>query len=111
MFWNSGLLFNLAASITQTVFDGGTLKYRQRAAEEGVRQMAAQYQSTVITAFQNVADTLYAVHSDAEAFGAAAEVERTTKISMELMRNQHTRGYIDRLALINAEQTYRQASL
>jgi NodT family efflux transporter outer membrane factor (OMF) lipoprotein len=111
MFWNSGLLFNLAASITQTVFDGGTLKYRQTAMEEGVRQMAAQYQSTVITAFQNVADTLYAVHADAEAFKASADVERTTKIAMELMRNQHTRGYIDRLALINAEQTYRQASL
>jgi NodT family efflux transporter outer membrane factor (OMF) lipoprotein len=111
MFWNSGTFFSLAASITQTIFDGGTLKYRQRAMEEGVRQMAAQYQLTVITAYQNVADALYAVHSDAEAFSAAAEVERTTKISMELMRNQHTRGYIDRLALIGAEQTYRQASL
>ncbi|MEI7612555.1 MAG: efflux transporter outer membrane subunit [Betaproteobacteria bacterium] len=111
MFWNSGQLFNLAASITQTVFDGGTLKYRQRAMEEGVRQMAAQYQLTVITAFQNVADALYAVHSDAEAFSAAADVERSTKISMDLMRNQHTRGYIDRLALIGAEQNYRQAAL
>jgi NodT family efflux transporter outer membrane factor (OMF) lipoprotein len=111
MFWSSGTFFNLAANITQTIFDGGTLKYRQRAMEEGVRQMAAQYQLTIITAYQNVADALYAVHSDAEAFSAAAEVERTTKISMELMRNQHTRGYIDRLALIGAEQNYRQAAL
>ncbi len=111
MFWNSGVLFNLAANMTQSVFDGGTLKYRQRAMEEGVRQMAAQYQSTVIAAFQNVADALYAVHSDAQAFSAAADVERTTKISMELMRKQHTRGYIDRLALIGAEQNYRQASM
>lgn len=111
MFWNSGLLFNLAASITQTIFDGGTLKYRQRSMEEGVRQMAAQYQSTVITAFQNVADTLYAIQSDAEAFKAAAELEQASRTSLELMRKQHLRGYIDRLALINAEQSYRQASL
>lgn len=111
MFWDSGRFFNLAAGIAQPIFDGGTLRHRQRAAEEGLRQAAAQYQSTVITAFQNVADTLHAIHADADAFNAAAEVERTAKVSLELIRRQFSKGYIDRIALINAEQIYRQAAM
>lgn len=111
MFWGSGRFFNLAAGIAQPIFDGGTLRHRQRAAEEGVRQATAQYQSTVITAFQNVADTLHAIHADADAFNAAADVERTAKVSLELLRRQFSKGYIDRIALINAEQSYRQAAM
>ncbi len=111
MFWDSGKFFNLAAGIAQPIFDGGTLRHRQRAAEEGLRQATAQYQSTVITAFQNVADTLHAIHADADAFNAAAEVERTAKVSLELMRRQFSKSYIDRIALINAEQSYRQAAM
>jgi len=111
MLWNSGLFFNIAASITQTIFDGGTLKHRQRAVEEGVNQAAAQYQATVISAFQNVADTLDAIHADADTLNAAAEVERSAGVSRDLIRKQFGRGYIDRLALISSEQAYRQAAL
>ena len=111
MFWSSGQFFNLAANITVPLFDGGTLRHRQRGAEEAYRQSAAQYRATVINAFQNVADTLHAIHSDAQALQAAVEVERTARVSLELIRRQLNRGYVDRLALIGAEQTYRQASL
>lgn len=111
MFWSSGTFFNLAGNITQPIFDAGTLKHRERAADEALRQAAAQYKSTVITAFQNVADTLQAIHSDADALNAAAEVQRTAQTSLSLIRRQLVRGYVDRLSLINAEQTYRQACL
>ena len=111
MFWNSGKFFNLAAGITQPIFDGGTLRFRQTAAEEGLRLAAAQYRATVITAYQNVADTLHALHADADALSAASDVERTAKTSLELIRRQWTKGYVDRLALISAEQVYRQAAL
>ncbi|MNI97516.1 Outer membrane efflux protein [compost metagenome] len=67
MFWNSGKFFELAANISMPLLDGGVLRHRQRAAEESYKQAAAQYKETVITAFQNVADTLHAIHADAEA--------------------------------------------
>ena len=51
----------LAANLTQPIFQGGTLLHRQRAAEAAYEQAAAQYRSTVLTAFQNVADTLHAI--------------------------------------------------
>ena len=111
MFWNSGKFFDLALNMTQPLFAGGTLLHRERAAREALRQAAAQYRSTVLIAFQNVADTLHAIHTDAEALKATAEVADTARASLDLTRRQHQRGYLDRLALIAAEQTYRQAQL
>ena len=66
----------LAGNLTQPVFQGGTLLHRQRAAEAAYDQAAAQYRGTVLTAFQNVADTLYAIQCDADALKAAVAAER-----------------------------------
>ncbi|MEB0114853.1 TolC family protein, partial [Variovorax sp. RTB1] len=54
-FWGIG------ANLVQPLFDAGTLMHRQRAAEATQAQAAAQYRSTVLGAFQNVADTLNAI--------------------------------------------------
>lgn len=111
MFWSSGRFFELAANLSMPLFDGGVLRHRQRAAEESYKQAAAQYKETVITSFQNVADTLHAIHADAESFKLAADVADTTKTALDLTQRQHARGYVDRLTLITAEQGYRQAAL
>jgi NodT family efflux transporter outer membrane factor (OMF) lipoprotein len=66
------LFWTLAANATQTVFDGFTLEQRQRAAEAGWDQAAEQYQSAVVTAFQNVADALQAIERDQQAVRWAA---------------------------------------
>jgi NodT family efflux transporter outer membrane factor (OMF) lipoprotein len=100
MFWGSGQFFSLGANIAQTLFDGGTLKNRQRAAEAALQQANAQYQLTVITAFQNVADVLQAVVADAQALQASDEAERAARTALDLLRRQWTLGYIDRLALV-----------
>jgi outer membrane protein TolC len=60
------LFWTVAGSVTQTVFDGFTLEQRQRAAEAGWEQAAQQYQTAVVTAFQNVADALQAIERDKE---------------------------------------------
>ena len=52
------------ANASQTIFDGFTLQQRQRAAEAGFDQAAAQYRLAVLTGFQNVADALYAIRHD-----------------------------------------------
>ena len=55
---------------------GGTLAARERAARAGYDQAAAQYRASVIAAFQNVADALYALQFDAEALKAQAAAEQ-----------------------------------
>ena len=101
----------LAANVTQPIFQGGTLLHRQRAAEEAYKQAEAQYRSTVLTAFQNVADVLHAIQSDAEAVKAAVAADKAAAQSLEIARRQLELGDISYLALLNAEQTYQQTSI
>jgi NodT family efflux transporter outer membrane factor (OMF) lipoprotein len=111
MFKDAGKFFSIAGMVSQLIFDGGTLKHRQRAAEETLTQAAAQYRGTVLTAFQNVADTLHALHADADALKAAVRAERAAKVALDIARKQQEVGYINYLSLLSAEQAYQQASM
>jgi NodT family efflux transporter outer membrane factor (OMF) lipoprotein len=104
-FWDAG------ASLTQTLFDAGALIHKKRAAEAALDQAAAQYRAAVILACQNVADTLRALESDADALKASAEAERAAKKSFELAQRQRTLGTISLVAVLNAEQAYNTAAL
>jgi outer membrane protein TolC len=95
--------------LTQPIFEGGTLLHRERAARAAYEQSAAQYRSTVVTALQNVADSLRALEFDADALKAAARSERAAARSLELVRAQLRLGAVNYLALLNAQTTYQQA--
>jgi NodT family efflux transporter outer membrane factor (OMF) lipoprotein len=101
--------WTLAANLTQPIFQGGALLHRQRAAESAYDQAAAQYRGVVLTAFQNVADTLHAIQSDADALKATVAAERAAAKSLAIARSQLELGQINYLALLNAEQTYQQS--
>jgi outer membrane protein TolC len=111
MFRHGGPFWNLVGDVTQPLFQGGTLLHRKRAAQQALKQAAAQYQSAVITAYQNVADTLHASLSDAEAFTAEVEAERAAKVTYDLTLRQMQVGYINTLTLLIAETAYDQALL
>jgi NodT family efflux transporter outer membrane factor (OMF) lipoprotein len=98
--------YTLAAGVTAPIFDGFTLYNRQKAAEAALAQAEAQYRSAVITAFQNVADALRALQSDARAVKAAVHAEETAKASLDIVQKQLEEGQINQLALLNAQQTY-----
>ncbi len=102
-FWSVG------ASLSQTLFAGGALVHRKRAADAAMDQAGAIYQSTVLTAFQNVADALHAIETDADAIRAASRSEAATHLSFDVARRQLDLGAVSSLALISAEQSYQQA--
>ena len=102
-FWDVG------ANVTQPIFQGGTLLHRERAARAAFTQASEQYRSTVLTAFQNVADTLNALQQDADALKAAAAAKDAAAVTLDLARKQFQAGYVNYLALLNAEQSYQQA--
>jgi NodT family efflux transporter outer membrane factor (OMF) lipoprotein len=105
------MFYTLIGSAAQSVFDGGTLLHKQRAAEAAYAQADAQYRSTVITAFQNVADCLRAIQADARTLKAAIYAETAAQKSLDLTRQQLHLGQINNLTLLNAQQTYLQASI
>jgi NodT family efflux transporter outer membrane factor (OMF) lipoprotein len=101
--------WTIAGGITQPIFEGGALMHKERAARAAYVQAAEQYRSTVLTAFQNVADTLNALEQDAEALKAAAAAEAAAKLTLDLATRQMETGYTSYLTLLGAEATYQQA--
>jgi NodT family efflux transporter outer membrane factor (OMF) lipoprotein len=111
LFRGGGAFWTIVGGVTQPVFEGGTLLHTKRAADAALRQAAAQYQSTVLTAYQNVADTLHASLSDADALAGAVESENASKVAYDLTRRQMEAGYVNYPTLLSAETTYNQALL
>jgi NodT family efflux transporter outer membrane factor (OMF) lipoprotein len=104
-------VWSIAGSVAQTLFDGGTLLHRKRAAEADFDEAAAQYRSTVIKAFQNVADALAALRFDAETLRAQATADRSAEDNLKLARDQFQFGAITYLTLLDAQRTYQQARI
>ena len=103
--------WGLGAAATAPLFQGGTLLHQERAARAACVQAAEQYRSTVLTAFQNVADTLAALEQDAEGLKAAATAAEDAKITLDLSKRQWQDGYISFLVLLSAEQAWQQARI
>ena len=104
-FWSVG------AALTQPVFDGGALLHKERAARAAYQQAAQQYRSTVLAAFQNVADVLTALEQDAEALKAAAASADAAKTTLDGVQAQLRDGYAGYPAVLAAEQAYGQAEM
>jgi NodT family efflux transporter outer membrane factor (OMF) lipoprotein len=104
-FWDAG------ASLTQTLFNGGALLHKRRAADAALDQAGAQYRAAVILGCQNVADTLRALQADADGLQASAEADRAARRTFELARSQYQLGTLSFVAVLNAEQIYNQAEI
>jgi NodT family efflux transporter outer membrane factor (OMF) lipoprotein len=103
--------WSLGAQATAPIFQGGTLLHQERAAKAAYIQAAEQYRSTVLTAFQNVADTLTALEQDAEGVKAAAAAADAAKVTLDLAQRQWRDGYAGYLSLLSAEQADSQARI
>jgi len=109
MFAAGNPFWAVAGNVALSIFDAGTLLFRERAAEAAFEQAAAQYRSIVIGAFQNVADTLYALQADAESLKAAVAAERAARTTLDITLRQRELGAVNYLALLSAQQAYQQA--
>ncbi|TMJ24495.1 MAG: efflux transporter outer membrane subunit [Alphaproteobacteria bacterium] len=100
-----------AGNVLQTLLDGGALSAKKRAAQAGLEQADAQYRSTVLTAFRNVADTLRAIEYDALSLRAAAAAEQATLTSLTIARRRLELGDTTYVFVLTAELAYQQALL
>jgi NodT family efflux transporter outer membrane factor (OMF) lipoprotein len=111
MFRAGGPFWNVIGGVTQPVFAGGTLLHTKRAADQALLEAAAQYQTAVLNAYQNVADTLHAMVADADELAAAAEAERASKVALDVTHQRMQDGYTDYLTDLAADMAYNQAVL
>jgi NodT family efflux transporter outer membrane factor (OMF) lipoprotein len=111
LFSPAGIVWSIASSISQPIFEGGTLSARKRAAQAALEVAAAQYSSTVNTAFQNVANALVAIERDAETLRASLAAQKTAAASLAVARSQYTAGAGTYLNVLTAEQADYSARL
>ncbi len=104
-------VWSLIGGLTQPIFKGGQLLHQRRAAVDAAQEAAANYKATVITAFQNVADTLYALQADADALAAQSAAERSAAESLTLVQAQYKSGGTSYVQVLTAEQTYQNAAV
>ncbi len=98
--------WSLAAGLVQPIFNGGSLRAKKRAAVAAYDAAQAQYQSTVLNAFLDVANALRAIDTDADAVNANAEAERLANESLGLVSRQYQLGAVSYLASLDAQRTY-----
>jgi outer membrane protein TolC len=108
--WPPFLFWSIAGSAAQTLFDGMSLAQKQRAAEAGLDRSEALYRSTVITAFQNVADVLQTMEADRRSFVVARRGMEAAKVNLDRTRMLLAKRLASAVQVLNAQQLYAQAS-
>jgi len=103
--------FSIVGGLTQAIFDGGTLKHRQRQAEALLDQAREQYRSTLLTAVQNVADVLSAVTTDADGLVSAQAADAAARRGLRVATLQNAYGQTSGMTRLNAEVVALQADL
>ena len=111
LFGTGTSLWSVAGGLTQPLFKGGQLLHQRRAAVAAAEEADSNYRSTVITAFQNVSDALYALSADAEALAAQDLAERTAAESLKLVQAQYQSGAASYLQVLTSEQSYQNAEV
>lgn len=111
LFNPAGIVWSIAGSLAQPVFEGGTLRAKKRAAEAAVDVAAAQYSSTVNSAFQDVANALVAINRDAQTLAANREAQKTAAASLAVAEAQYRAGAGTYLNVLSAEQSDQSARL
>ncbi|WP_286835525.1 efflux transporter outer membrane subunit [Pseudomonas sp. PGPPP1] len=104
-------VWSLAGAIAQPIFDAGALEHRKRAAVAAYDESAARYRGTVITAFQDVANSLRALEADADALNQQVVAERSAQANLDLVQAQFKLGAVAYINLLNAQQSYQNTVL
>ena len=104
------LFWSIAGSAAQTLFDGMSLEQKQRAAEAGLDRSEALYSSTVIAAFQNVADVLQTMEADRRSFVAARRGAVAARGNLDLTRKLLSMRQASAVQMLSAQQLFAQAS-
>jgi NodT family efflux transporter outer membrane factor (OMF) lipoprotein len=106
---HSDQAWSVAAGITEPLFHGGALLHKQKAAEAVLDQTRAQYRSTVIAAFQNVADILQAIEHDADALAADAAAVQAAHQALDIAQARARLGSVSGGSVLGIQQSYQTA--
>ena len=99
----SGKFWSIGPSATIPIFQGTTLWFGRKAAIDAYQQSRANYRQTVLSAFEQVADSLKALEHDAEGLQAQVEAKRAAGEELKLLQANYHAGLVDYLAVLTAD--------
>jgi NodT family efflux transporter outer membrane factor (OMF) lipoprotein len=111
LFPGNGRAWSFGADATAPLFEGGTLWFKRKSAIDSYRQTMAAYRQTVLSAFEQVADTLRALDHDAAALAAEEEALEAATQSLHLIQINYEAGLATYLDVLNADTQYHQAEI
>ncbi len=108
----SGTSFwSLQAQLAGSIFSGGSAWFGRRAAIDAYDASLAAYRQTVLTALDQVADTMSALGHDAQALRAQSAALAAAAEALKLTRVNYDAGTAGYLELLSADSQYQQARL
>lgn len=111
LFTSAGSVWSAGLSLTQPIFHGGELIAKRKAAIEDYDAAIANYQQTVLNAFQNVADTLTALNQDAATLQASQIAAKAAQQTFANADARYRLGGTSYPAMVQSEQHWQNARL
>lgn len=100
---------SLAGNILAPIFTGGRLTGNLEAVTARQKELAAQYQKTVLTAFQEVEDALATLRSNNEQAVLSRESVRESQNAYDIAKARFDAGAVDYLNLLETQRSLYQA--
>ena len=101
----------LGAGLTAPVFHGGELHARKREAQDAARVALANYQQTVLDAFNQVADLLQAIAHDNQAYADQTRALDAAAARVEMLHKAQAAGGASAVQLLHAERDLHRVRL
>ncbi len=104
-------VWNLGASLSQPIFNGGSLRAEKRKAVAAYEEAGSVYQQTVLQAFREVADVLRAIDHDAQALQAQTDAAAQAETAYQIASQRYSAGGISQVALLDAQRQQLETAL
>jgi outer membrane protein TolC len=94
----------VGAGLTAPIFHGGELQARKREAQDAARAALADYQQTVLAAFNQVADQLQAIAHDNQAYEDQTKALVAAQERVDMLRKAEVAGGATAVQVLHAER-------
>jgi NodT family efflux transporter outer membrane factor (OMF) lipoprotein len=107
----AGAAWSLLGGLAAPIFHGGELSARKRAAQDAYRATFADYQQTVLAAFQQIADNLHGLVNAADAVRTEQQALESASAALRLTRLGYGVGNAGIVQVLDAQRLQQLAEL
>ncbi|MFN7835614.1 MAG: efflux transporter outer membrane subunit [Burkholderiaceae bacterium] len=111
LFTEPSKIFQIAGALAQPIFQGGKLRFFEKAARARQEQALTTYQSTIRNAFRDVADALVVQTSSRERLEAERRRAHALEEAVRLAQLRYDQGISSQIEILDAQRNFLQAQL